>query len=596
MEKEHVSLKVRIQRLGSALSNMVMPNIPALIAWGVLTALFIPDGWLPNKDFANMVSPMLAYLIPILIAYTAGKNIYEHRGGVVGALGAFGAITVAQVGAGIPMILGAMIVGPLGGWLIKKFDAWVQPKTKAGFEMLVNNFSAGLMGFALSLVSYMAIGPAVEALTSLMAKGVNFLIVANLIPLANIFIEPAKILFLNNAINHGILTPLGTEQSLATGKSLLFLLEANPGPGLGILLAYMFFGKGSAKASASGAALIHFIGGIHEIYFPYVMMKPALFLAAIAGGVTGTAVNNFMGSGLKAPASPGSIIAILSMTPKGAGNFIAVISGTLSAALVAFLVAMIILRRDKSDGAEDSLELAQAAVAADKAISKNEEGPDTPEDQIKNFDNIKHIIFACDAGMGSSAMGASILRDKVKKAGLDIDVTNRAISSLEDKPDTLVVTQEELAPRAATMAPSSSRVAVSNFLSSPKYDEIVATLSGESTDNTPTIKYVKEEIENAEVDLNLIDEVVFAHGERVGSSTMGKAVLKSIFANNNIAIPISDHDFSELVAYNAKNILVITQRDYTDMAEKYAPTAQHLSVDSLVTTEEYDKIVERVKK
>lgn len=592
MEKEQVSLKVRVQKLGTALSNMVMPNIPALIAWGVLTALFIPDGWLPNAAFANMVGPMLAYLIPILIAYTAGKNIYEHRGGVVGAIGAFGAITVAQVGPGIPMILGAMIIGPLGGWAIKKFDAWVQPHIKAGFEMLVNNFSAGLMGFALSLVSYLAIGPAVEALTNVMAKGVDALINAHLIPLANIFIEPAKVLFLNNAINHGILTPLGTEQAQQTGKSLLFLLEANPGPGLGILLAFMFFGKGSAKATAPGAALIHFLGGIHEIYFPYVMMKPALFLAAIAGGVTGTAVNNMLGSGLRAPASPGSIIAILGMTPKG--TFIPVIMGVLSATVVSFLVAAVILRRDKSDVAEDDFEAAQAAVAADKAVSKGmAQSGQAFVDELGDTGHIKHIIFACDAGMGSSAMGASILRDKVKKAGLNIDVTNKAIANLKDSADTLVVTQEELAPRAATMAPSSVRVAVSNFLNSPKYDEIIESLSGKGIDNSPVVKYT--EAPSSDVDLNVIDEVVFAHGEKVGSSTMGKETLKAIFKHNNIAIPISDHDFSELVAYNAPNILVVTQNKYAGIAEKYAPTAQHLNVDSLVTTPEYDKIVSRVK-
>ena len=305
MNKE-TSLKVRVQKLGTALSNMVMPNIPVLIAWGVLTMFFIPNGFTPNKTFAALVGPMLSYLIPLMIGYTGGKNIYEHRGGVVGAIATFGAILAtagAAVGglngtANVPMILGAMILGPLGGWLIKKVDQIIQPRVRAGLEMLVNNFSAGLVGFALALFSVKIVGPVVAWLTDIMGHGVNFLVQAHLIPLANLFIEPAKILFLNNAINQGILTPLGIQQASEHGKSLLFLLEANPGPGFGLLLAFMFFGKGSAKATAPGAVIIQFIGGIHEIYFPYVMMKPALFLAVMAGGVSGTLTNNLLGSGL----------------------------------------------------------------------------------------------------------------------------------------------------------------------------------------------------------------------------------------------------------------------------------------------------------
>ncbi len=253
-----------------------------------------------------MVSPMLTYLIPILIGYPGGKVIACDRGAVVGAIATMGVI----VGTDIPMLLGAMIMGPLGGWVIKKFDEMFQDKIRAGFEMLVNNFSAGLIGFALALLGFVAIGPVVNTLTEAMASGVEVIVNAHLIPLANIFIEPAKILFLNNAINHGILTPLGTEQVSEFGKSILYLLEANPGPGLGVLLAFTLFGKGAAKSSAPGAIIIHFIGGIHEIYFPYVMMKPIMFLAVIAGGVSGSFTFQLLGAGLRAPSSPGSIIAI----------------------------------------------------------------------------------------------------------------------------------------------------------------------------------------------------------------------------------------------------------------------------------------------
>lgn len=451
--------------------------------------------------------------------------------------------------------------------------------------MLVNNFSAGLIGFALVLLAFYGIGPVVASLTGIIGNGVQAIVDANLLPLANILVEPAKILFLNNAINHGIFTPLGAEQVAETGKSILFLIEANPGPGLGILVAYMVFGKGSAKSSAWGASIIHFLGGIHEIYFPYVMMKPLLFLAVIAGGVTGTFVNQLLGSGLTGAASPGSIIAILGMAAKG--SHLSVILGVLAGAVVSFLVASVILKADKSEG--ESLEEAQAATQAAKAQAKGQAAPVSAE---INTDNIKQIIFACDAGMGSSAMGASLLRDKVKKAGLTIPVTNKAISNLTDEPNTLIVTQEELAARAAQRTPRAVHVSVDNFLTSPKYDEIVAQLAGDASPKPETTSVQAD----AEVDLNYIDEVVFAYGKEQGSATMGQETLRAIFRNKGIATPVATVPYAQLQEHNAKNILIVTTIGHQSEVQAAAPNAQLLVVDSLVTTPEYDKMVVRMHK
>lgn len=575
------SFKVRIQKLGTSLSNMVMPNIGAFIAWGVLTSLFIPTGWLPNENLATIVGPAITYLLPLLIGYTGGYMVHGQRGAVVGAIATFGAIA----GAEVPMFIGAMIMGPLGGWCIKKFDKSFQEKIRPGFEMLVNNFSAGLIGFALVIFAYLAVGPIVSTLTDAIGNGVQAIVDANLLPLANILVEPAKILFLNNAINHGIFTPLGAEQVAETGKSILFLIEANPGPGLGILVAYMVFGKGSAKSSAWGASIIHFLGGIHEIYFPYVMMKPLLFLAVIAGGVTGTFVNQLLGSGLTGAASPGSIIAILGMAAKG--SHLSVILGVLAGAVVSFLVASVILKADKSEG--ESLEEAQAATQAAKAQAKGQAAPVSAE---INTDNIKQIIFACDAGMGSSAMGASLLRDKVKKAGLTIPVTNKAISNLTDEPNTLIVTQEELAARAAQRTPRAVHVAVDNFLTSPKYDEIVAQLAGDVSPKPETTSVQAD----AEVDLNYIDEVIFAYGKEQGSATMGQETLRAIFKNKGIATPVATEPYTQLQEHNAKNILIVTTIGHQAEVQAAAPNAQLLVVDSLVTTPEYDKMVARMHK
>ena len=302
-------MKEKVQVFGRTLSGMVMPNIGAFIAWGLLTALFIASGWFPNETLAQLNTPMSRYLLPLLIGYTGGKAVSDQRGGVIGAIATMGVI----VGSDIPMFIGAMIMGPLAAWILKKFDKLIEGKVKAGFEMLVNNFSLGIIGAILAAAAVVIIAPVVTGLNTLLEAGVNVFVEHQLLPLASLFIEPAKVLFLNNAINHGILSPMGIQQVEEAGKSIFFLLEANPGPGLGVLLAYCIAGKGSAKSSAPGAVIIHFFGGIHEIYFPYILMNPLLLVSTIAGGASGVLIFSLFDVGLTGPSSPGSIISILMM-------------------------------------------------------------------------------------------------------------------------------------------------------------------------------------------------------------------------------------------------------------------------------------------
>ncbi len=404
--------KVGVQRVGRFLSGMVMPNIGAFIAWGLITALFIPTGWIPNETLAKLVEPTLYHLLPILIGYTGGNMIYGTRGGVIGAVATMGVI----VGADIPMFLGAMIIGPFSAWVLKQFDRMLEGKIRSGFEMLINNFSAGIIGGLLAIIAYVAVGPIVESISNVLAHGVQFLVDHGLLPLANILIEPAKVLFLNNAINHGVLGPIALDQAAKTGKSIIFMLESNPGPGLGILLAYMVAGRGSARQSASGAAIIHFLGGIHEIYFPYILMNPRLILAAIAGGITGTFTFSLFNAGLVATASPGSIFAYVAMAPKG--GLLAVFTGVITATIVSFLVAALILKTSRKNDAGDDLEQAQAKMNEMKSEAKGTanatagSAPAQAAGAVKAKEDIRKIVFSCDAGMGSSAMGASILRKK----------------------------------------------------------------------------------------------------------------------------------------------------------------------------------------
>ena len=458
-------MKEKIQVMGRFLSGMVMPVIGAFIAWGLITALFIETGWAPNERLAALVSPMSTFLLPLLIAYAGGKMVHGERGGVIGAIATMGVI----VGADIPMFMGAMIMGPLSAWIMKKFDQAIEGKVKAGFEMLVNNFSLGILGAILAAVALLGVTPLVEMLNSAMEAGVNFFVQRGLLPLASILIEPAKVLFLNNAINHGIFSPMGIQQVEEVGKSIFFLLEANPGPGLGILLAYCLAGKGSAKSSAPGAVVIHFLGGIHEIYFPYILMNPVLILAAIAGGATGVFVNQMLGSGLTAPASPGSIIAILAMCPKG--GYLPVLAGVAAATIVSFAVALPIL---KFAGKDADLEESQKKVSDMKAESK---GTKVETAEVKSASEVHKIVFACDAGMGSSAMGATVLRKKLKEAGIeDIEVVHAPVSSIPADAD-MVVTHNELGERAAHSNPNAQLVLIQNFLGAPEYDEVVAQLS-----------------------------------------------------------------------------------------------------------------------
>lgn len=459
-------MKENVQKFGRFLSAMVMPNIGAFIAWGLIASFFIATGWTPNAQLANIVSPMLQYMIPLLIGYTGGNLVYGKRGAVIGAIGCFGVIT----GATMTMILGCMAMGPFCAWVLKKFDGAFQDKVHPGFEMLYDNFSLGIIGFILACIGNMFINPATVAVMNVFQAGVQGLVDNNLLPLTSIIVEPAKVLFLNNAVNHGIFTPMGTQQALDSGKSIFFLIEANPGPGLGLLLAYCLVGKGNAKSSAPGAIIIHFLGGIHEIYFPYVLMNPLTIFGMIGGGMTGVATNVLFNSGLRAPASPGSIIAILTMCEKN--SYLGVILSVLLAAAVSCALNTLILKFSQKDTDE---EIDLAAATAQVTAMKNESKGIASAAATAASTSVTKIVFACDAGMGSSAMGATTLTKKLKDAGIDLKVNHVALNEIT--PDTqVVVTQESLVGRAKEKAPNARIFPIKNFMGGSEYDNIVKEL------------------------------------------------------------------------------------------------------------------------
>jgi PTS system mannitol-specific IIC component len=505
--------QVHVQRFGAFLTGMIMPNLPAFVAWGLITALFIEKGYLPsgilggfgNADligwqgaathlvtangatfpqYVGLVVPMITYLLPLLIANAGGRIVYGERGGVIGCVATMGVIA----GSNVPMFLGAMLVGPSAAWLMMKVDGLWEGKIRPGFEMLVNMFSAGILGALLSVGAFFGIAPFVTQVGAWLGDAVAWLAGHHLLPLMSVIVEPAKVLFLNNAIGNGVLVPLGIQQTLDSGKSLLFLVESNPGPGVGILLAYMFFGVGYAKASAWGAAVIVLLGGIHEVYFPFVLMKPRLILAAIAGGMTGVATNALFDSGLRGPAAPGSILAILFQTAQGSHVGV-ILSVVLSCAVSCFIASIMLRASRKADlAAGESGDLSAAIAKTEEHKGKSssvlgslavQEGATATAGSTEDTATavlerpLRKIVFACDAGMGSSVMGASVLRAKFKKAEVTgVSVVNLAVADLKDDAD-LVISQSQLTDRAKLQAPSSLHMSVDNFMNSPVYDTVV---------------------------------------------------------------------------------------------------------------------------
>lgn len=450
-------MRQQIQQFGRTLSGMVMPNIGAFIAWGFITALFIPEGWWPNGQLAQLVGPMLTYLLPLLIAYTAGRNVAGERGGVIGAIAAVGVI----VGSDIPMFIGAMIMGPLAGYAIRRFDRMVEGRVKAGFEMLVSNFSIGILGMLLAVLGYYVVGSVVSGLTMLISSGAELVIRHGLLPLVSLFVEPAKVLFLNNAVNHGIFSPIGIEQARETGQSIMFLLETNPGPGLGVLLAYWLFGRGNARQSAPGAVIIQFFGGIHEIYFPYILARPVLIVAAIAGSAAGLLFFSLSDAGLVAPASPGSILSVLAMAPKG--KTLIVLLGVVISAAVSLVVAAPFIRRASKTETEGDPAVGKLPQSA-AGISPHAAGRP-----------VRKVIFACDAGMGSSALGATRFRKRLRDAEIGVAVGNSAADRIPSDAD-VVVCQSVLAERIAAAAKGAELIVIDNFLSDPGLDALFARL------------------------------------------------------------------------------------------------------------------------
>ncbi|KGT93007.1 PTS system mannitol-specific transporter subunit IIBC [Erwinia typographi] len=482
------SLRARMQSFGGFLTAMVIPNIGAFMAWGFITALFIPAGWLPNKEFGSLVEPMIRYMLPMLVGYTGGNMVGGKRGAVIGTVGTMGVI----VGTNVPMLLGAMAMGPLGGLVSKYIDRLLENRIPAGLENVVQNFAMGLAGMVLALLGYEFIGPFMLAITNVIAYAIDGLLKTGYLPTLALLIEPTRVLFLNNAIDQAIFYQLGMKDAAVNGSSIFFMVFASPGPGLGLLLAFCLFGKGMAKKSAPAATIIHIFGGIHEMYFPYVYMKPLMIIPLMIGSAAGIEVFSLMHAGLVAGATPGSIFAFMALTPPG--KFLATLSGIGSAAIVTFIGASIVLKFDRSTEENDSFSSSQAVMQTTKAAGMSEAYANAKQEiqatssrdkeRAVPVSRLRFIAFACDAGAGSSAMGATTFRKKLQKLDLPYEITVKhfAIESIPDQAD-LVVVHQNLAERVR-MSKDVPIIEIKNYLGDPRLEELLQEMKKQALDTS----------------------------------------------------------------------------------------------------------------
>ncbi len=536
----------KTRRVGHYLSGMIMPNVSVFITWGIITTLIQYLRGPLQSSFLEMDRLMIHFLFPVLIAYTGGRLI-ENRAGVVAAVAVIGMLTESED----PQILGAMVIGPLIGWIVFLFDKYVLPKVKPGYEMLVRNFSAGILGMLFGYLSLVFIGPIIAGITNQIGLFVGWLIQRNLLLFTNLLIEPLKVLFLNNTLNHGILTPLGIEQAGDAGTSILFLIETNPGPGLGVLLAFILFSRKELKATASGAFMIHLFGGIHEIYFPFVLLNPLLFAAVILGGMSGTLIFEMFQVGLKVPASPGSIVVILANAPQE--MLLGVASGIAGSTLVSFIIAALVIRKDQTK----------------KEISE----------KVTKVTEIRTILFACDAGMGSSAMGASLMRQQLQASGISIPVDYTSIYRVNDDPHLLLITQNELKHLAEIQAPHAQLVTIGNFLDQEEYTKVITMLTDEQ-ENEMIPEAIGKKLP--------YQKVIFLYADGVrGSQTMAVQAFRNLAEKQNIGVDVEKQPLEQLIA-DQHNLYIVTE---AFAAENELPKGPLLVVEHLIATNKYEKLL-----
>ncbi|MDO4306662.1 MAG: hypothetical protein Q4C77_07490 [Eubacteriales bacterium] len=475
----------RLHDIGKFYSSIFMGNIGLFLFIGLLSVIFQEQGWFPNEKLYNISQLVYEVVLPTCIGYVGGEKIAGRSGGILAVLMVAGVLT-ADVHVGI---LAAMIAGPVGGAVWKYAGSRMKERVGSSLQMLAGNLLIGILGSLLAVLGYYILEPAVTWWAEGISGCLKALIEHRLLLLANVFIEPMKVFFLNNIVNHGMLVPLGMNQIQEGGKSVLFLLESNPGPGFGMLLA-LFLTQRERRGEYGTALFAQGAGGIHEVYFPYVLANLWLLLPLIAGGAAGTLCFELLHVGVTAPVSPGSIITILIMA--GKENLLTAAGGIAVSAAVSFAGSLLVLgfrrqRRENSKPMKESTEkLTEEPIeeSTEKPTEKpteelTEELIEEPiVEPIKEETRmpLKNIGFVCDAGVGSSAMGAALFRRKLAQNGIQGVAVQAYASDQIPKSLDLIVCQKDFLRLLPDGTKEMEIFAVDSLMGGEAFDKLINTI------------------------------------------------------------------------------------------------------------------------
>lgn len=463
----------KIHNVGRFYTKIIMKHIGIFIFVGMLFVVFHDHGWLPNGDIYAISQLVYIVILPALIAYEGGRLISGENGGILAVLVMSGML-VSESSAGI---LGAMIAGPFAGFLWKYEQKFLEEKAGSSMQMLAKNLALGITGAVLAVFVYYLVTPVFYLVTEAFCRGVDLLVSCRMIALAGAIIEPAKVFFLNNIVNHAVLVPLGMEQVQEVGHSVLFLLETNPGPGLGLLLALGYMQK-EKRTEYTAAVIAQTIGGIHEVYFPFVLSDLRLLLPLVLGGIAGDFCFVMLGAGVQGAVSPGSILIILLMS--GKNGVLPVLAGISVSALVTFAGCLCV----KGMGRKKEKEKELSGVAEESERGQLCMTVDSDNSRKKEYrEKVTSVAVVCEGGVGSSAMGAALFRRVLARERIEGVRVEAYAADLVPETVQMIVCQKDYSEMLPGILKEKEVCTVENLMKTEEYERLSGEIRKRNAEN-----------------------------------------------------------------------------------------------------------------
>lgn len=438
-------------------SSIIAANLPLFIMLGFISLAFSNSGLFPNEKMALVSQSCYSYLLPTILAYYAGKKIGGDSGAFTGAVCGLS----ISIFSAYTSFIASIFMGTLCGVLCRFLKEKIKFDKFTGFEMISKNIFFGAVGVITVSLTYFVFAPIFSYIDLFFANLIEYLTDVKTLPITTSIIETLKVFSLNNSINHGFLIPAGVENATKFGKSVFFLLETNPGPGLGILLALYILNKDRRKYFAS-CMTVQAIGGIHEIYFPIILSNLKLLIALILGAISGNLVFYLLHAGARGAISPGSIITIFLMCSPS--DWLAILLGIATSAVVSCISACLILEFDAHKSKE---------IESDDNTSERIETTSEPLFNLPDFGYVEDIVFVCDAGIGSSVMAASMFKKMLIENGLGgISVSSSPVDEIPEDAD-LLICQKIISTKARDYNEYATIIEVENFMDSNMYKAII---------------------------------------------------------------------------------------------------------------------------